>query len=220
MDEFVKAVRRFIVRDLLYVIGGSLVMFALLSGLHKMPGPTAQVHEYLFLCGMAYVAGYTVQDTTSMLGITSTRNISRPHRLARWCYERFSGERWAETRVDRSDLLFLVTRVHSRLRLDILMAERERYITLMQMGTTMGPCCVLASLILLSQRFTPAPGDFCDLLLIVPLVIMGVLLTSLGWVKACQLTCFEGRLLAFCEERITDLQAEAPRVRRGSSPSL
>lgn len=97
MEKLTHLIARFLYRDLVYVLGGSLTLLSLFFGsdllsfsehLGKLP-PAA-----LFLGGgFSWATGYVIQEASSMIGIvnTSLEGRTNPGRLTRFAYKRFVG---------------------------------------------------------------------------------------------------------------------------------
>jgi len=147
MNELVKALKNFIVRDMVYIIGGTCVMLSFLNLFCKIDDVLSKethIAIYLFLAGIAYATGYCVQDTASWMKIVTTANVKNPPKFIESLYKRFTGEdKWENANQNRSAELIIQETACQDVKVD-----RERIISLMQVGTTIGPCSILSALLL------------------------------------------------------------------------
>ena len=179
MNDLIKELRHFIVRDLVFMIGGGAVISSFLYVCPRFrPQPADHFVVFLFLAGLSYVVGYAVQDGTNLLGITRIAPPRQLFCLVRACYERLTGIPWEDIGHE----------------VDFGKAERcilpgtpdgirlERIISLKQVGTTVGPCSLLSAITILvgNTRF----GNYSDLLLSACATGLGLLLVLLGRIKA------------------------------------
>lgn len=88
MNEFVKSLRNFLARDLLYIIGGTCVVASFLYLFGKLPEKQPPIPYLIILAGVAYAIGYAVQDSMSFFPIVTSRHIDGPGKLSR-CYYLF-----------------------------------------------------------------------------------------------------------------------------------
>ncbi len=244
MDELVKALKNFIVRDIIYIIGGSIVI---LSFVH-LHGRINLLLKYadddhtaicLLLVGLSYALGYCIQDTASWTRIVTTGRVDNPPKLIRVLYNRFLSTRWRNCSIQKKQYTQAEMCILERAPQDVK-ADRERIIWLMLVGTTIGPCAIISGMFLwgktilsslekfsgflqvnecvqiltivavgavalLTIRFLPIVWVYALPLLTITLVLtqkkvafglalascailLGLLLTILGWIKAMQLT--------------------------------
>jgi hypothetical protein len=191
MGELVKAFKDFIARDLIFIIGGSSVILAFLYLFDCFhPYDPFPVPYYLIAAGIAYTVGYALQDFSCLIGFVTTARLhtKQPNCFVQCLYSRFlRGEPWENTKgldLDRA-ADWIKEKPHQR-------AEYERIITLMQVGTTMGPCSFVSEVLVLLKSFSGA-GDFNCVLGILAL-LFSVILILLGWLKAAQQTQFLARI--------------------------
>lgn len=152
MDELAKAFKDFIARDLIFIIGGSSVVLAFLYLFDCFhPYDRFPVPYYLIAAGIAYTIGYALQDFFCLTPLVKTTYLyPTPSNCFVQClYSRFlRGKPWADTQgldLDRADD-WIKEKPHQR-------AEYERIITLMQVGTTMGPCSLVSGVLVLLKSF-------------------------------------------------------------------
>jgi hypothetical protein len=147
MNELVKALKNFIVRDIIYITGGACVMLSFLHLFYKINdvfSKDTHIAIYLLLAGIAYAIGYCIQDTASWIKIVTTANVKNPPKFIESLYKRFTGEdKWENAKQDNNAELIIQERSCQDVKVD-----RERIISLMQVGTTIGPCSIVSGLLL------------------------------------------------------------------------
>jgi hypothetical protein len=147
MGELIKALEKFLMRDLVFVVGGSLVLLSFLAAFDRFPKETTPTAWYLLGAGLAYAVGYAIQETSVILRVVRTKAGVKPGHVAGFLYRRF--ERSTLTRPVYSSIDYekakkiLLTQAPKR-RQD----DHERTESLKQVGNTLGPCLLLAGIIL------------------------------------------------------------------------
>jgi len=180
MDEFFKALRHFITRDLVYLVGGGSVVASFLYTFDRLPTPNDHVVVYLLIAGISYVVGYALQDGFSFLPGFTTTTPRTLNRYQRFLYERYTRTRWEEIPEATN-----FQQVENALRDERQTALLERIISLQQVGTTVGPCW-LVSAGLLGVRWWFKGGGRFGLALASASLFMGLVLAHLAWVRAGQ----------------------------------
>ncbi|HCO95357.1 MAG TPA: hypothetical protein DIU00_15645 [Phycisphaerales bacterium] len=199
MNELVKALKNFVVRDIIYIIGGSSVIVSFLYLFNKTDIHGKEIHTaiYILIAGLAYIIGYCIQDTASWIHIVTTASFFKPWRSLIWFYERFLHRKWKPIfsdiegedrrnkileRLDQAELI-----IQEKVSLDNK-TERERIISLMHMGTTMGPCSFVSGILLLIKAFVDGNCTFrFNITLAVSVLIISGLMIVLAWIKALEL---------------------------------
>lgn len=94
MAELVAAFRRFLTRDLVFVVGGGSIIVSWLHVHNRLPVGNIPTWLLLFTAATAYVVGYAAQELWSTMGIVSTGHMTWIVRDARWLptvYRWFTG---------------------------------------------------------------------------------------------------------------------------------
>lgn len=101
MDELIKALRYFIARDALYIVGGGSVCAAGLYVLGKLPN--GQVAPWLLVlgAGIAYGVGYAIQEILCLTPVLTTAPVLTPGRVVRGLYRRFTLSSWRDVDASR-----------------------------------------------------------------------------------------------------------------------
>lgn len=222
MNELAKVFKNFIYRDIVYIIGGSCVILSFLHLFDKTCIIRKDTHTaiYLFLAGLAYVIGYCVQDTASWMGIVTTSSYFKPGPIRIWFYEHFTREKWEnvfpnikdQKKEDREKKIFQRLKETEFKIKKKHRAEHERIISLMLIGTTIGPSGLVSAFLLLCKIIrwilckyfmvflkSLPKLDFLisavftkellfDIGLAVGIIAVSVCLIILGWVKGMELT--------------------------------
>jgi len=194
MNELVKAIKNFIVRDIIYIIGGTsvIVSFLYLHGQLKMIISTnTQTAVYFFVAGLSYPIGYCIQEIASITRIVTTASYFDPWPILTRVYRRFTHEPWKDPYKKLGERENIVNKVkEDELRIqryasERQMAEIERTISFMQLGTTLGPCGIVSSALILIRAIC---RNCCfDMWLFRTTLIISVFLITMGWLKALQL---------------------------------
>lgn len=181
MDELVKALRHFITRDLVFLVGGGIVVGSFVCavnnfGLISTDHPTV----FLLLAGISYAIGYAIQDGSGLIGLVRIPPSYRLRWIIKPFYKRIVGQDWND--VDEKTVNFgeaerkIITDSDEGVAL-------ERIITLKQVGTAIGPCCIVSSMLFL---WSGSHGHNAHLLLAACGVCLGILLVFLSRVKGGQ----------------------------------
>lgn len=179
MNELVNALRRFITRDLTFLIGGGSTLGSFLLVFDRLPAVDDHVVVYLLLGGIAYVLGYVLQDSFGVLRLIPTTTPREPIRYQRLLYRLYVREEWQPI-----PAVVNFEQVEENLSVDQA-AWLERLTSLQQLGTCVGPCWLAAGGILATTWWGNSPELF-KIALPVASLVMGLILVHLAWIKACQ----------------------------------
>ncbi len=189
MDELVKAVSRFLYRDALFILGGSSVILSILYLLDSLPQKEPPVPVYLLGAGFAYVVGYMIQDSFSILRLVTTADYFKPNPFLEKVVGRFEFRKWETIeKFDRDAVRFEIDAHASA----DAKARDQRTVSLMQIGTTIGPCWLVSFAFLFLRAVRT--GTAFDWVLAIAVAISSALLILLGWLKAAQRMSHRHRL--------------------------
>jgi hypothetical protein len=202
MNDLVSLFRNFIYRDLAFILGGSIVVVSTLHAFGRSLYSLQNQPYILFLLTiLAYVVGYAVQDFGALLPWrpTFTGYVFRPGRLSRFVYWRFTNSGWEPLTFARNQ----EEAVQFAMRMDRLaipeatLRDLERIRSLKVISMCVGGCSLLSAIIfliafldtflttfLIKRAFSLF--TFIDLIAAVLLIVFGLALICLGWVKALQ----------------------------------
>ncbi len=170
MKKLTKSIRNFIVRDVIYILGGILVILSFLYvwggidiskksiNINIIP-KSANIIFYIIGIGLAYAVGYCLQEIFSLLHVVTTANYFQPWFPLKWLYRCLIGERWENIFPDIPKGRHRRRDVSKRLRqADIIINEKasqddkthhEWITSFMMVCTTLGPCALVSGVLLL-----------------------------------------------------------------------
>jgi len=222
MNALVEALKDFIARDILFVIGGASLMlsFCMLIGIPIPSNPS--LYAVLFGVGVAYGIGYVIQDGISLIGLTTTGTVKRPGSLIRVLYRRLTGSEWKKIETDEEmKELGKAKKAFNDIANDNNRAQWHRTVVIKQIGTTLGSSWLLISILLLIARFILKDRanylpDGLEPWHLLPMGIGGLIfsfvLIGLSWVKGAQQSQFF--LDVFSEHK----KKPEPKVKRSFLP--
>src|SRR3990172_654751 len=182
MDELVKAFQKFLMRDLSYIIGGSAVVLSFLSTFDKLPTESTPIVWYVIGVPVAYVVGYAIQDFFGVCHLLRMRaGHPDPNRMARMLYELYDHEppkAFERLQYDRGKKVLYESNVQR------FKDDHERIEGLKQVGFTVGWCFIVSAILLMVRDCLAYIGF--DRALIGALLILGIILILLGWLKVTQ----------------------------------
>jgi len=181
-EQFVRALRHFILRDSIFLAGGGSVVLSFLHTFGPMPSPTDHFTVFLLLAGISYVVGYALQDAICLLPWFTTAPAKMNRRLAEKRFSRlyrlYTGDLWqeipndfdfesAEEQLNQAQTIWL-----------------DRITVLQQVSTTFIPCCFLSSCLLFYDAYKGSDGFSAPLA--TAAFLLGVILVPLGRLKIAQ----------------------------------
>jgi hypothetical protein len=165
-----KSLRNFIVRDVVYIVGGILVILSFLYvwggidiskktlNINIIP-KSANIIFYIIGIGLAYAIGYCLQEIFSLLHVVTTANYFQPWFPLKWLYRCLIGERWENIFPDIPNGRHRRRDVSQRIRqADIVINEKasqddkthhEWITSFLMVCTTLGPCALVSGVLLL-----------------------------------------------------------------------
>lgn len=187
MIELPKNVREFIVRDLIYIVGGGIVLTSFLYRFDRLPNRETPLAFYLLGAGMSYVVGSTIQDMFSIFRLVTTAHVDKMRQPFKWFYKLLTKEVWN----DIED--FDPSKVRQAIRFlknndQAFASSYERNISLLILRATMAPCTMIASLIIWSQWYMCRNQfDFCLALITLFLSVVLFVLARLSSAKVTRI---------------------------------
>jgi hypothetical protein len=203
MNDLVSLFRNFIYRDLAFILGGSIVLVSTLHAfgisLHNLQD---QAYTLFLLAVLAYVVGYSVQDFGAVLfpWLIFTGYVLEPHDFWQRPYRRFTGSTsWRRlTFADSQEKAIQFVIGMERLAIPkATLRDLERIRSLKVISMCVGACSLLSAIIFLITfldtflttfliKWAFSLFTFVDLIAVVLLIVFGLALICLGWVKALQ----------------------------------
>lgn len=198
--ELIRALRHFITRDIMYLVGGASVGITLL---HVSGQPLTKDYPtaiWLWAAGAAYGVGYVIQEILSLFSILTTAPVLKPKRLVKWLYRRFTRTDWLC--VDPSAWETKRKRFEEKA-LERTYAQYQRTIGLKHIGSTLGANWLVCGFILVIYAVTNNKADFdwtfafaklflsvglFDWALAFATLFLSLGLIAMAWVKGAQQT--------------------------------
>lgn len=187
MDELTKGLQKFLARDLTFLVGGSGVLIAFLHIYGKLPLLPSTGPLVVLPVALAYVVGYVVQEIFTVCHVVRTKAEPMPPPFARWLYRTFERKLdWQPT--PRDDYKAAKQWLYAEGTPQRLRDDHERVESLKQVGTTLGPCTLLAGVILATGWVSGRLGIQIPFEVAVPVLslALGGILIALGWLKVTQ----------------------------------
>lgn len=195
-NELIKALGRFLTRDIVFILGGTSIILTFLYTIQSDTPPPfyrsflSAIHEandwtrigiILWIVGIAWALGFATQEFFGLLHISSPhfpRTYGRPERFL---FERLTYIKWRDEipqplPASRMQILGHVS--------DNQLDDLERIVTLKMVGTTIGPSGLVcaATLALRWWLYSQWP----DFVLAIGVTIISSLLIPLGLIKKMQ----------------------------------
>ena len=181
MNEFVKAISRFVTRDIPYIVGGTSVILCFLYLLDAHITKDIPLPFILFYAGIAYVLGYAIKDGLSLLRIICTGIRVTPNRLLIFLFNRWTGGPWKTPNDFDAEHMYLQLYTEPK---NEALVPIERIISLMSLAHTMGTTWLICTILLGLKCFID-PNPF-NLSLCFFSLILSVILILLGWLQLMQ----------------------------------
>ena len=185
-EAVIKAFTKFLYRDVVFALGGSVIIVTLLYAFEKIPAPKCPIaaYKYVVAAGVSYAIGYAVQDFFSLLGLVRTGAAVPPNVFGRFLYRLFERDPRELKSFTSEDYGKAWHWLYQKETPERYRDNHERTESLKQVGTVFGPCFAISGVILLKVYFSN--GKNFDLTIAVASIILGIVLWSLGWLKVTQ----------------------------------
>ena len=146
MEAFVRALARFIARDIPYIVGGISVIVAGAALLGVTIPTNMSTTLALFIAGVGYAIGFAIQEGLSLTPLLNTSVKVKPSKLIIYLYERSTRFNWKEPA--EFDPFDTYLRMYAELPQERI-AAIERMNSLKHVGATMGANWLVCSVLLL-----------------------------------------------------------------------
>lgn len=184
MNELLKAFKHFITRDIIFIIGGAIVIISILYSFDKLPQSDLNIAYYLLGAGISYIIGYTLQDISCLFPGFTTKPRSSPNKLQKWLYKRFCRIKWTTPKKNNKDYFEIPEKIKN----ERMLAEFDRVINLMLIGTVTCPCFFISFIFLFFRwkcNCNKTNSGF-DLLLFVAAIFISICQWILSNLKSMQ----------------------------------
>ena len=176
MDKLLEAFRRFIARDLVFILAGGTVVGTYLYLYDRLPGSNNSWVLFMLLAGVGYFVAYAIQEALCVVRLMTTTSVFMPGSFVQWLYQRYDRKPWEPI---SSEPLETPERFS-----DEQWAEFQRIVTMHLVGTAGGPAMVACG-IMFSLKWWLHPNGF-HLSVAVAGLLLGAVLICLGWLKGAQ----------------------------------
>jgi len=177
MDMLLNAFRRFIARDLVFIISGGAVVGTFLYLFDRLPTSSDSWVIYALLAGVGYFTAYATQEVFCVFHLITTTPVAKPSSFVQWLYERYDRKSWQPIGLEPDE-------ARQRFTDEEQWAEFQRIVTLQLVGTAGGSSIILCGLMFLLKWWLQ-PNLF-HLTVAFAGVLLGALLICLSWLKGAQ----------------------------------
>ncbi len=192
MGDLFRALEKFLFRDLTFLLGGSVLLYSFFYSFGKLPTGDINTYDYLILAGISYTIGYSLQELFALLRLVRTKAALDPCWIGLRLYCCFEKKENPKKTINPNTYYkakhWLYTEAPDRFRHDY-----ERTESLKQVGTAVGPCFVIAGLLLIFKSewecfmlLFKSELECFMLLAGIGLFVLGIILILLGWLKVTQ----------------------------------
>lgn len=144
MSELIRIVKYFITRDIVYLIGGSILMTSMFYAAGQVSKICNIGNAMLFvLAGLSYIIAVVLTDQAGALGIVSVSIECTPKKKMIDRFEKFTNRPWKEITKDQKEEF---EKRKDNLKDDEFRWQLERTVTLQMIGATCSPCVFLAAI--------------------------------------------------------------------------
>lgn len=180
MDEIIKAMQRFLARDLLYILGGGSVIFSALICFQITLPENPGAFVLIFTAGIAYVIGFAIQELISLTPFLKTAHF-KPKKFTKWIYKVFNS-----MTLEVNDKIDNISPfIHTYQNLNERQIEQiERIINLKTVGAAMGSNWLVAS-VFLAIHAVRQPS-ILTIFMAVSVAFLGIFLLIIARVKGAQ----------------------------------
>lgn len=180
--------KNFFVRDIIFLLGGSIFLYAIIENTNLFPveiDSISGIRIFLFL-GFAYILGYMIQEVTAIFRITTIKTRNTKCKLIHLVHKCIHYE-MPKVDFDESKLETAKNYIDFEKDNEHLRVERERIILFKNIGTTLGPSLLYSAIIYLTTNYI---NNSEVLTLGLFLGFLGITLMILGRVKTLRLAYF------------------------------
>ena len=181
MGDIFKAFEKFLFRDVSFLLGGSVVLASIMYVFDKLPTADLPTFKMFIAAGVAYAVSYCLQDFLTMLRVVRTKAGLPPEWPGTLLYRSFDRRAAVSFEANEYDSAkrWLYEHAPQRFRDD-----HERIESLKQVGTSLGPCFILAGIIRFFHEPVAVPPF--EIAVSIALFVLGIGLWLLGWLKVTQ----------------------------------
>lgn len=180
--------KNFFVRDIIFLLGGSIFLYAIIENTNLFPveiDTISGIRIFLFL-GFAYILGYVIQEVTAVTPFTTTKVPITYCNIVIKIHKCIHKED-VPSDLNKDNMNIAKNYIDLNKDNEHIRLERERIILFKNIGMTIGPSLIYSALFYSYQIV------FCNyenIKLGLTLMMLGIVLIILGWVKTVRLALF------------------------------
>ena len=182
MEALVRALSRFIARDIFYAPGSLSVIFSFMVAMDVDPPSNLPTPHILFAVGIGYVLGYAIHDGFALTPFVNASLVVHPNWFLIALYERLARMKWQAP--ENFDAFGTYLRMYSDLSPEQT-APIERMISLNHIGTTMGANGIV-SFVLFGLVWYWGDSSAIKGVLCISSFVLSVLLLCLAYLQAME----------------------------------
>jgi len=218
MNELVKALKDFIGRDIVYITGGVSVILSFLYSFDKINdvfGEDPSIYTVIYIAAIGYVIGWFIQDISALITgqcMTTSLNYQPSTRIQKYYRKFIAVDKTCELKdildkkIDEIDASIKINKDESR-----NIAEVERIVSHVLIGTSIGPCWCISSVVLFIKAITE--WDFALVGFSVTVFFVSLGLIIIGRVKLVRLKEFT---IKMCED--IDRKGQQAKDKQSNTP--
>jgi hypothetical protein len=194
MNELARIFQHFLGRDIIYIFSGSIPLLCVARILNLAEDNSlfysslrhVSIVWIVLATGVSYAIAYALQEFFCLIRVSSTAAERDPRWFTRILYGLYQRRCW--TPINENFDVFEAERRIERNEHERQAAHYERLVSLMQLGTTLGPSFLLSGTALLGWRFfcPQQNGTQLDVVVGLALLIFSLLFFALGKLKRAQ----------------------------------
>jgi len=183
MVVLLKALRNFLARDVIYLLGGFCVLLSLMFIINEhYPFGEESKAIWIFFLGISYIIGFSVQELFCFIRLVTTSALFKPEPVVRVLYRLYMREKWQPT--EDFDQYSASVKISEAKLSHQTLNELEWIRCVLLLTATMGSCGLSSGLMVglksLSIDYQQA------FYLSIPICLLGLVLIATNRVKAAQ----------------------------------
>lgn len=184
MNDLIQVFKHFLTRDAVFVTGGASILLSFSHCFFEYDPNKLSTYMILYCVAISYIIGYVLQELFSVFRIVRTSCANyMPGTFIKTIYKLFSNDDWPNEYKTFKHAEMQV-KIRKMVKDDII-GEYQRIIFLKQIGTTIGPCLSIVSLIYLYYGYNNGFSKETTILFLGS-AILSVSLIAFGWVKLAE----------------------------------
>lgn len=180
ISKLVNSISNFLHRDIIYIISGSIVVYSWLYCFELSDSIFCNNLFIYFYLISSYIVGYSIQEFSSLWSLVTTADF-RPYKFFQKICEYASHKPWREY-IEKEISNAFDDEISNK----SVISQNERIIMLRLIGTSIGPCLVIASFSFFYHGCDVTDINNVDIYFGICLLLFGIISIIIGWVKGVQ----------------------------------